>query len=199
MKPRPASRATRRFVPGLALTVLLAWNPAAAETGGITVRPEFYLTGIANYFESNGDSYGFETLAATAELNVYPEHKRYWGGLFIDYRSSTSARLRDNLNLGGYFRYNLARWDATAWLFANRSPNSPGTAIYATRLRYRISDGSRLGIEAFAPVEAASRPMLMLGYYADMADSVSIKLFAGTGVRNGTNFATRMEFIWKAF
>jgi hypothetical protein len=199
MKSHPAARATRCFVPGMALTVLLAWNSAAAETGGVTVRPEFYLTGIANYFESNGDSYGFETLATTTELNVYPEHKRYWGGLFIDYRSSTSARLRDNLNVGGYFRYNLARWDATAWLFSNHSPNSPGTAIYAARLRYRVSDGSRLGIEALAPVEAASRPMLMLGYYADIADSVSIKLFAGSGVRNGRDFAARMELIWKAF
>jgi hypothetical protein len=198
MTPCPASRTTRRLLSGLALFVLLAPTPGAAETG-ITVRPEFYLTGIANYVESHGESYGFEALAATTELNFYPKHKRYWGGLFIDYRSSTSARLRGNLNLGGYIRYNFARWDSTAWLFSSRSPDSPGTAVYAARLRYRVTDWYKLGIEALAPVDKASRPTLMLGYYADFSDTVSVKLFAGTGVRNGTNFATRMEFIWKAF
>lgn len=138
-----------------------------------------------------------DTIAATAELTIYSATRPYYGGLFVDYRYSSSSQFDDNLNLGGYFRYNRSRWDTTAWLFVNQSPVNSETWFYATRLRYRVSENYKLGIEAIAPVNHVSDADLMLGYYGSVTDSLSLKILAGAPTNGTTELAARIELSWQ--
>jgi len=161
------------------------------------VKPELSLTAITNYQRRSNVSMSHDAIAATAEFTVYSATRPYYGGLFVDYRYSSNSQFDDNLNLGGYFRYNLSRWDTTTWLFMNRSPASSETWLYATRLRYRVSENYKLGIEAMAPIDHASDANLMLGYYGSVTDSLSLKILAGAATNGATELAARIELSWQ--
>jgi len=161
------------------------------------VKPELSLTGIANYQHRGNVSMSHDTIAATAELTIYPATRPYYGGLFVDYRYSSSRRFDDNLNLGGYFRYNLSRWDTTAWLFVNQSPANSETWLYATRLRYRVARNYKLGIEAMAPVDHADDANLMLGYYGSVSNSLSLNILAGAATKGTAELTARIELSWQ--
>ena len=188
------------------------WRPAlhvaglllaggAADTGHAEAvwraQPELYLSGLTNYARTGGRSSAFDTVAFTAELTFFSPGRPYWGGPFVDYRSSSASRFEDNLNLGVYGRYNLLRWDITGWLFENRSPGNPDTWIYATRIRYRVTERVKLGIETLASLDDAGQPRLMLGYYGAVSESLSLNLLAGAGSGGSPDLAARMELVWK--
>lgn len=138
-----------------------------------------------------------DTIAATADLTIYSASRPYYGGLFVDYRYSSSSQFDDNLNLGGYFRYNRSRWDTTAWLFVNQSQDNSETWLYATRLRYRVAENYKLGIEAMAPIDHAGDADLMLGYYGSLTDSLSLNILAGAAANGTTELAARIELSWQ--
>jgi hypothetical protein len=189
---RRASAATA----GLFGLVLGATARAGEISPGPHVRPELYAAGITSYENRGGDSSGFDTMAITGELTVYDTARPYWGGPFVDYRYSTSPDVDDSLNLGVYFRYNNRRWDATGWLFSSRS-SSTSTWAYATRLRYRTGERSKLGIESSAPLGDAIRPKLMFGYYGSLSESLSLNLLAGGHSAGARYFAARAEMVWQ--
>jgi hypothetical protein len=203
MKMPCVRRGGRRLIAAVAVLTVI---PATAATGAdndlagrtILVRPEFYMTGIANHDFVDGDVTSYDTFAVTAELTIVPRSRCFWGGPFIDYRTSTDDRFADNLNVGGYFRYNWSRWDGTAWMFVNSAPEREATWIYATRLRYLVAPGHKAGIEALAPLEhEPERPKLMLGYYGSLSDTLTLKLLAG-GATGGTHDASvRAELVWR--
>jgi hypothetical protein len=170
---------------------------ADAAAADVNVRTEIYLSGISNYYRDEGDSAGFDTFAVTAEINLYPAGKPFYGGLLVDYRDSTSDRVNDNFNVGGYFRYNFSRWDTTTWLFTNYSPGNKSTWVYATRLRYRMTDTFKLGVEALAPFEHADKPKIMGGLYGSFSKTLSYRVLAGAGINSGPDFASRIELVWQ--
>lgn len=180
-----------------ALFILLTQSGGDACADDLDISTEIYLGAISNYYRNAGESAGFDTFYLTAELNFYPSLRPYHAGLFIDYRNSSTSRLNDNINIGGYVRYNWPRWDATTWVFSNQSPNNSSTWVYAARLRYRLTDGYKLGIEALAPFDQADKPKLMGGLYGSINDSLSFRALAGAGVRSGPDFAARLELLWE--
>jgi hypothetical protein len=117
--------------------------------------------------------------------------------LFADYRFSTDGRHTDHANLGGLFKYGWKKWDSTSYLFVNKSPRSSDTWLYAQRIRYRIADKHKIGIEAYGSLEKAGSPQLMLGYYGDVSDSVSLNLALGPVTQSGPDFSARLELIWQ--
>jgi len=163
----------------------------------LKVKPELSVKGIANYRRGNDASASYDTIATTAELTFYSDARPYYGGLFVDYRYSSSTRYDDNLNLGAYFRYNLPDWDTTTWLFASQHSGSSATWLYATRLRYRVAESYKLGLEAMAPVNDAGAPNLMLGWYGSVSDSLSLNILAGADTGGSTDFAARVELSWQ--
>jgi hypothetical protein len=163
----------------------------------LQIRPELSLAGMTNYHSQNGVSTSYDTVAATAELTIYSEVQPDYGGVFVDYRYSMSSRIDDNLNLGGYFRYNLPSWDSTTWLFANQSQGNSATWLYATRLRYRVTENYKLGVEAMAPIDDAGALDLMLGNYSSVSDSLSLNILADAGARGAPDLAVRMELSWQ--
>jgi hypothetical protein len=97
------------------LTVAVAKPAQAEDTIGRTViRPELHVAGISNYENRNGVSGSYGIATVTAELSIYPHARPYYGGLFLDQRYFIDGWSSGGTNLGGYFRYNLSRWDATS-------------------------------------------------------------------------------------
>lgn len=188
-----------RRLPEVAGLLLLFATCMAAGTpdSGTKIKPEFYLAGITKYSSGNGSSATHDTVSATAALTVYPEARPYYGGWFVNYSHSLSKQFDDNLNLGAYFRYNLAKWDSTTWLFVNQSPGNSDTWMYASRLRYRVSENCKLGIEAVAPVADADAPKLMLGHYSSVSESLSLNVLVGTDVKGGADLEAQLELSWQ--
>jgi hypothetical protein len=161
------------------------------------IRPELHAASISKYERRNGISDNYDIAAITAELTVYSAARPYFGGLFIDYRFATHDVHDASRNLGGYFRYNFSRWDATTWLFVNQPKGNSGTWLYATRLRYRLWNGHKLGIEALAPIDDAGAPELMLGYYASIASRLSLNILVGADTNGQLDRAARLELSWQ--
>ena len=172
--------------------------PAAAgpADSGWHIRPEFHLARTTNYLEYGGGAMHYDTTAATLELTLLSGARAYRGGPFLDYRVSSDGRVEDQFNLGVYFRYDLPRWDATTWLFANRSPGNAPTWWYAARLRYRLVADHKLGIEAMASLDDPAAAMLMGGYYGSLSQAWSVKLLAGSTTSGDVDLAARLELAW---
>ena len=202
MKLRIFRRHDRDIVRYLVIGMVVAqvWAGRFAEAEPVDpdwhLKPELHLTGISNFTQHGGESFGHDTFAVTLELTFYSEARPFWGGPFVDYRSSSTDKFRDNLNVGVYFRYNWPRWDHTVWLFENRSPGNDGTLVYATRSRYRVTDRIKIGVEALAPVENADKPRLMLGYYGSLGKSFSLNVLAGGGTGGAPDLTARIELAW---
>jgi len=170
---------------------------ASESAGGWRLEKDFYLAAITNYVDAGGRSAAYDTFAATAELSVVHAGRPFYGGLFVDFRDSSSRHLDDNLNVGAYFRYNFARWDSTAWLFSNQAPGGRNTWLYAARLRYRFADSHKLGAEMLAPVSNADEALMMFGYYGSPSDAWTIKVLGGTGTGTAVDFAGRVEIAYR--
>lgn len=170
---------------------------AEAASHDWQARADIHLTGIANYYRRDDDSTNFHAVAATAELRIFSTMRPFSGGAFADYRVSSRSRFDRSLNLGAYARYNLANWDVTGWLFMNRAPGGADTWLHAVRLRYRVMEGAKLGIEATAPLEDARAANVMLGYYLSPAGPLSVKVLAGTKLNGDVDAVARIELGWQ--
>jgi hypothetical protein len=169
-------------------------DPVVAEWRKET---QFYVTGISNFRRMGGSNTAFQTFAATGELKFSSRARRYSASLFADYRYSESEFATDNVNIGGLFKYNLDRWDATAFLFVATTPRTDPNWIYAGRLRYRFADGHKLGIEATGSLSYKDSPSLMLGYYGSLTDALSLNVVADPGINKGPDAAARIELVWQ--
>jgi hypothetical protein len=84
-------------------------------------------------------------------------------------------------------------------VFVNQSPRTDKTWLYAGRLRYYVAENHKLGIEAYGQFGNAHSPQLMLGYYGDISDSVSLNLALGPLTSSGPDLSARLELVWQVF
>jgi hypothetical protein len=173
-------------------------NAQSVDTGW-TTDTRLYLSGTSLYWETDHDSTSYETVAATGELRFKPAARPWYASLYADYRFSTDERRTDHVNLGGLVKYGWEKWDVTTYLFVNQSPRTRKMWFYAGRLRYRLTEDHKLGLETYGQFENAHSPELMLGYYGAISDSVSLNLALGPLTRSGPDFSARLELIWQVF
>lgn len=201
---RRSTRATGLFVRACGFA-MLCWSilagVATAQTieSAWNVETRFYLSGMSFYWETGESTTNYETLAATGELRFKLAARPWYASLFADYRFSTDGRHTDHVNLGGAFRYDWKKWDLTTFAFVNQSPRTDKTWLYAGRLRYRVAENHKLGLEAYGTFENQKSPQLMLGYYGDISDSVSLNLALGPLSGSGPDISARLELIWQVF
>lgn len=173
-------------------------NAQSIETEWRT-ETRFYLSGMSYYWAKEDASAFYDTLAATGELRFRSDARPWYASLFADVRYSTDQDYSDNLNIGGYVKYGHSRWDATASAFVSMSPQTDDTWFYSGRLRYRLAEDHKIGIEAFGTLKDVKSPQLMLGYYGNLSDKLSITLAAGRGTGNGPDLSARLELVWRVF
>lgn len=184
---------------GVALLCASGYSSGAAAeniNSDWRLTPGLTLSGMSSYQRQKGVAADFNTFATNAELMLKSDARPYYAGLFLDYRISTDNEHTDNLNLGGYFRYNWTRWDATSYLWASKSPGTEHTWLYAGRLRYRFLENQKLGVEAMGTLDHPETPELMFGYYGSVSESLTLKIFAGSGVNTAPDFAAKIELAW---
>lgn len=173
-------------------------NAQAIESDWKT-ETRFYLSGMSFYWETDDDSTNYETVAATGELRFKLPARPWYASLFADYRFSTDGRHTDHVNLGGLFKYGWDKWDLTTYAFVNQSPRTDKTWLYAGRVRYRVAEDHKFGLEAYGSFKNSKSPQLMLGYYGSISDSVSLNLAVGPLTSSGPDFSARLELVWQIF
>ena len=185
-------------------SVVLFWSIGAAADGYAELRDtgwhtetQVYLAGMTNYVKKDDTTVTFDTVAATAELKISSKARPYYAGLFVDYRFSANNRFSDDVNLGTYLKYNLRKWDATTYLFVNKSPRTKGTWLFGGRLRYRVADNHKLGVIATGSFRYPGSPELALGYFGSISDSLSLNVIADPGFNKGPDLAAHMELVWQ--
>jgi hypothetical protein len=199
---RKLVRTTARIVQacGIALlwaSVFSAEGFAQSLDPGWRAETRLYLTGTTNFQKNHGSSASYDNMATTAELRFNSDARPWYASLFVDYRFSTDSRYTSNANLGGLIKYDWTNWDATTYVFVNQSSVTPDTWLYAGRVRYRVAENHKLGIETVATFKDPSSAELMLVYYGDISDSLSLSVAAGPGIGEIPDFNARLELTWQ--
>ncbi len=158
---------------------------------------ELYLTGMANYQKNGGSSASIDNLSTTAELIFLSDARPWYVSLFANYKFSTDSRYLDNFSLGALLKYEWNKWDATTYVFVNQSSETPDTWLYAGRVRYRVAEDHKFGVEAMAPFKDPGSLELMLVYYGEISDSLSLNVAAGPGIGEVPDFNARLELSWQ--
>lgn len=189
---------------GQACGIALLWAFGFATEGfaqsldtGWRAETELYLTGMTNYQKNSGTSASIDNLAATAELLFLSDARPWYVSLFANYKFSTDSRYLNNINLGALLKYEWHKWDATTYVFVNQSSETPDTWFHAGRLRYRVAENHKLGVETTVPFKDPSSLELMLVYYGEISDSLSLNLAAGPGMGEVPDFNARLELTWQ--
>jgi hypothetical protein len=196
---------TRRACPisclwGLALfglPVLIVEAAAESADSDWQLSIPLYLNGGA-YFQQKGDaSVTHEALAANLELLLSSPMRPYSVGLFFNSRISPDSRYNGVVNLGGFLEYRADRWDTSTYLFRNQSRGAPGLWVFGERVRFRVADRHKLGIEVIGTFKDPGASTLMLGYYGTISRTISIKFVAGTNINAGRDRVARTELVWR--
>ena len=150
------------------------------------------------YFRQIGDaSVIFEALAANLELLLSSPIRPYSVALFSYQRISPDSRYSGAVSFGGLFRYRADNWDSSTYLFKNKSREAPGRWILGERIRYRIADRHKLGIEVIGTFKDPDASTLMFGYYGTISRTVSVNFVAGAKINAGRERVARTELVWR--
>jgi len=189
---------------GRACGIALLWAFGLATEGfaqsldtGWRAETELYLTAMTNYQKNGGSSASIDNLAATAELLFLSDAQPWYVSLFANYKFSTDGRYLDNLNLGALLRYDWNKWDVTTYVFVNQLPEKPDTWFHAGRVRYRVAENHKLGVEITVPFKDPGSLELMLVYYGEISTSLSLNVAAGPGIGEIPDFNARLELSWQ--
>ena len=82
-------------------------------------------------------------------------------------------------------------------MFASKSPGAPILWMYAGRVRYRVANSHKFGIEAVGTFRDPPASKLMFGYYGTISRSVSVNLVVGAALDSGHDRAARTELVWQ--
>ena len=179
------------------LPALLVEASAEPPENDWQLNVPLYLKGGA-YFQQNGDAnVSYEVLAANLELLLSSPVRRYSFGLFVNQRFSPDSRINGTVNLGGLFQFKTNHWDTSTYLFKNKSPHAPGLWVLGERIRYKVSDRHKFGIEAIGTFQDLGDSTLMLGYYGTISRTVSVKFVVGAKINAGQERAARTELVWR--
>ena len=161
------------------------------------LSPGLSVTGAGRYHERNGVASQYNLLVATAELEFSSPSRPWYGGLFADYRRSTSPDIVDQVNLGAYLRYDLPLWDFTGYVFNHRAVGDAGTAMFAGRIRYRIRGDNKIGLEYMRTLGNSDFADATVAYYGSLSESLSFNVGVGRGFVGGPDLQARIELTWQ--
>ena len=185
------------FVVLLGLTLADSVARAAPADDGWQLSVPAYLSAGAYYFTSGSGSHSFSSMNASAEILLSSPLRPQEAALFVDYHYSPDEPYNGILNVGGYAKYQGTRWDTTGALFNHDAPKSSDIWAYAGRVRYRLTDNHKVGVEVIGALRDASSPMIGIGYYGDFSNTLSIKIVAGANFKTGSKRVARTELVWQ--
>jgi len=178
------------------MILLGLFGPAAEAETWQTRLPVFVAAG--NYVQSTRESTtSFSTVSAFAELRFESDRKCWSAGVFADYRKSLDADAAAILKTGMLVRHRNGDWDTLGALFRGKPRGVPGAWGYFGRVRYRLGDRHKIGVESFGLEGQLDNAYLMLGYYADVSQDISLRLVGGASVGSDHDREARVEIVWQ--
>ena len=170
----------------------------AAEGGPAWApRAQIYLTGITQVRKAHGSSDRQQSVLAAAELKFRSETRNWTTSIFAEYRYITDDQEDGVVNLGGSVKHQFGNWDTAVYLFAEKRSGPAESWVYAGRVRYRLSNRHKVGVQSAGAFNASKSPHIAFGYYGSLSESVSLNIIADPGINGVVDFAARMELVWQ--
>ena len=196
---------TRRSIStGLLSTIPLLWagligaEPAVGSVdSGWRLDFPVYLTAMAFHVGDGEETFGFETLAASAELYVSRDDSPWAASVFLDQRVSTSVIHDDATIIGAALEYTTRYWDTAAYAFVADRPGHASEWYFGTRVRYRFRPAQKVGAELIGGFDEPSESIVLLGYYNDITPSLTLQLSAGTSMKSSHDYVARTQLVWQ--
>ena len=196
-------RRTTLQVTGVA-SIALLWLTLAAGTAQAEAPDEpwhistpFYLAAGAHYYSNGRSSGAFNTMTVYVEAVLSSRARPYSAGLFVDYSFSPDSREDGTVNAGGLLEYEIHNWDASAYAFNSKSQGDMSMWLYAGRIRRRIAENHKIGIEVVGLFRDPPASKVMIGYYGTISRSLSFNLAAGAALNSGHDRAVNAVLVWQ--
>lgn len=168
--------------------------PVGAPASSRLDLPVFVTAGTY-MLDTTDSTVRHEALSAFIEFR-YRSPARLWSAsMFVDYMISRDVA--DLLKAGALFRYGNGHWDGLAGLFRFRPRGGSTGWGYKSRVRYRLAERHKVGVESFGRPGQIDNSYLMFGYYGDVSADLSVHLVAGANVGNRRDRTARIEVIWQ--
>jgi len=181
----------------LAALSLLALAATRVDAESWQVRVPVFL-GVGRYVVTTPQSsVDFGTVSAFAELRLLSPRRPWSAGLFVDYRYSLDEDAPHVVKSGALLRQSANDWDTLAAVLRRTPQGDSGAWGYFGRLRYRLADGHRLGVESFGIEGRLDDAYLMLGYYGDLSRDVTVQFIAGSSLGDRREREARIEIVWQ--
>jgi hypothetical protein len=161
------------------------------------VSVPLYVAASAFYQKKGEAIVAYNSLTASVEVELTSQARPYSAGLFLDYVMSPDSRYDETVSVGGWLEYRFYKWDTTTYFAYDMAPGAPGERLYAGRIRYKLAQRHKLGIEAFASFEDSASPQLMLAYYGTISRTISVKFVAGLDTDADEQRVVRTELVWQ--
>lgn len=182
----------------LILIGLSGISGARAANSDWRISAPVSITAGTYFQKSDGQSKTIDGLYTFAELRLSSSIRNYSLGVFYDYFASSADNAHGAQNLGLVHRFGISSWDVASYVFGHKPTRGRRAWGFANRVRYRIVDGHKVGVEAFGSFKHPEDPKVMLGYYGDISENLSVKLAIGTRLNDVAPQFAQLELSWQA-
>jgi drug/metabolite transporter (DMT)-like permease len=181
----------------LATLGFLTLHSSGANAGEWRFDLPVYLSANAFTQRADGDWDTFSTLAASAEFEFAQRRGPWLASLFAEYHGSADERVDGTIFSGLLAGYRRGDLDATVWWFSSHFPGASSRQTGMARIRHRLPNGHKFGVEYLCYREDWARGELKLGYYANFGSSMSVKVLAGARTGDSPEPLARLELSWR--
>ena len=148
--------------------------------------------------KENGSSFVYEATASELNFRFTPRDSAFAAGASIEYEFARKSEDDDEIaaslisgyeNDGQIFAFNIT--------YERETGASEDEWGYAAGARFEVLPGSSLGLEIEGSFEEEKSGEVLIGYYADVSDQLSLNMGLGSGFNEGADITARTAIIWQ--
>ena len=187
------------FFAVLLIVGLSGASRAKAASSNWQVSLPVTITGGAYYTNNGEQGTVSDAVYTSAELRFSPRLRNYSLGLFYNYAGSSDEHIDGAQTLGVVHRMRIDSWDTATYVFGHKPTRARRRWAFASRVRYRVAEHHKVGIEAMGTFENAATPKLMFAYYGTISESLSARIAVGKVLNTAASQTVQAEFNWQMF
>jgi len=148
----------------------------------------------AHYGREDGD-WRYESIAPAVHMRVTPRGQPFSVGVSVEYAFAHGDAHADAFEVTGAFGYAMEKWIMAGNVVYAKPSGHSGDWAYAAGVRRTFRERHGVGLEAQRENGGATE--LLVGYYGEIADRLTLNAGVGTGVGDGPDATARFGFIWR--
>lgn len=147
----------------------------------------------------DGESAKLESVAPELHFRFSPRKNAIALGASIEYEIPKEDDENEVLKVTAIASYERDKWQAALNLSLENELNSSEDERwgYAVGVRRMISDGHAIGAETLGSFEKDDANEVVVGYYWESSEHVTLNVGVGTGGKNGPDWSLRTALIWQ--